>query len=127
MIDISGITNLIGKFVPDVDKAKELEAKIKETTERSLQQAIQSDKEIRLAELNSGGLNAVWRPIAALLIFAILGLRWLIYPLIMLIRDVFNLSFYMPMEYDLPDNLYLLATAFVSIYAYGRSIEKRFK
>jgi hypothetical protein len=51
---IDNLFGLVNKFVPDADKAKELEAQIKTAQEEALKQAVAADKEVRLAELRKG-------------------------------------------------------------------------
>ena len=122
---IDNLFGLINKFVTDADKAKELEAKIKTAQEAALKQAVEADKQVRLAELRKGGIAAIWRPLAAMSIFATLFLHWFIYPLAHMIITAFNLNAWLPAFTPLPMEFYGLAAAFVSVYAYGRSMEKR--
>ena len=63
---ISDILGIASKFIPDQTKIAELEAELSSKMEDSLQKAVDSDKEIRLAEMNQGGIASIWRPIAAL-------------------------------------------------------------
>jgi hypothetical protein len=122
---IDNLFGLVNKFVPDADKAKELEAQIKTAQEEALKQAVAADKEVRLAELRKGGIAAAWRPLAALSLFTTITFHWLIIPLARVIITVGNFNAYMPQLEPLPMEFYGLAGAFVSIYAYGRSMEKR--
>lgn len=122
---ISDLIGIVGKFIPDHDKAKELEAKIQEAHNKALTAAVESDKEIQLAEMKSGGLRSAWRPMAAIMVFMCLFLYWFVYPLSLMIIGWFDLPIYMPELPELPLEFYGLATAFISIYAYGRSLEKR--
>lgn len=122
---LDNLFGLVNKFVPDTDKAKELEAKIRTAQEAALKQAVESDKEVRLAELRKGGIASKWRPLAALSIFATLFLHWFIYPLCRMVITGLDLNAILPQLEPLPTEFYGLAAAFVSIYAYGRSMEKR--
>ena len=119
------ILGLINKFIPDASKAKELEASIKGSYEKTFQKALESETQIRLVEMKQKGIVSKWRPLAAIAIFLCLFLYWFIYPLTMIIIGLFDLNVYLPQLPELPIEFYGLATAFVSIYAFGRSIEKR--
>lgn len=122
MFDILG---LVTKFIPDINQAKKLEAKIKEAHNKALTSAIEADKEIRLAELRNGGLASKWRPMAAIMTYMCIFLYWFIYPALMIMINLFDLNIYLPLLPELPLEFYGLAIAFISIYAYGRSLEKR--
>lgn len=122
---ISELLGLVNKFVPNKGKAKELEAKIQEAHSKALTMAVAADKDIKLAELKKGGIASIWRPISAMSVFATIFLHWFIFPLMRATIVVFDLNVYLPQLESLPLEFYGLATAFVSIYAYGRSLEKR--
>ena len=92
--------------------------------ESTFKAAIEADKDIRLAELRTGGIASKWRPIAATSIFATLFLHWVIVPIVHLVIVIGDYNVYMPQLEPLPIEYYGLALAFVSIYAYGRSREK---
>ena len=122
---IDGLVGLISKFVPNKDLAKKLEAKVQNAHTAALSKAVEADKDVKIAELKAGGIAAKWRPIGALSIFGTLFLHWFIYPLCRIIVGLFNLNVYLPQLESLPLEYYGLALAFVSIYAHGRSMEKR--
>ena len=125
---IGNILELITKFIPDTDKAKELETQLNKEFEKTLRSAVEADKEIRLAEMKSDNwLQSRWRPIAALIVFFTFFVRFPLYFILQLIVNIFEINVYIPILEDLPADFYLIGTAFVSIYAYGRSQEKRFK
>jgi len=125
---LSDIFAIIRKVVPDSDAGAKLEAQIQESYDKALIEGVKADKEIRLAEMSSSNwLQSRWRPIAALIVFGALFVRFPLYHTLLLAVNWFDLPIYLPDLEDLPRDFYLLATAFVSIYAYGRSQEKRFK
>lgn len=124
---ISDLIGIVSKFIPDKSTAAVLEAEIQKAHSDALKQAVEADKEIKLAELHAGGIAALWRPIAALMIFLCLFLYWFIYPLLLICVGWFNMDVYLPQLPDLPTDFYTLSMAFISIYAYGRSLEKRGK
>jgi hypothetical protein len=93
-----------------------------------LKSAVEADRDIRLAEMQSDSwLQRSWRPIAALIVFMAIFVRFPLYHLLQLIVNYLNLDIYLPILEDLPQDFYLMATAFISIYAYGRTQEKRFR
>ncbi len=124
---IGDLLSLISKVVPNKGKAKELEAKIAIAHNDALQGAVKADVEVRIAELKSGGLAAVWRPLAAIMTYLCVFLYWFIYPLVQIIISIGNFDVYLPQLEPMPLEFYGLSTAFVSIYAFGRSLEKRSK
>ena len=125
MLDIiNTVLGTVNKFIPDRDAQLKLEAELRGKMEDGLKAAVDADKEIRLAELQAGGLAAKWRPLAAISIFLTLFLHWFILPLVRVIIVVGDFNVYYPELDMLPIEYYGLALAFISIYAYGRSREK---
>jgi len=125
---LSDIFAIIRKVVPDSDAGAKLEAQIQESYDKALIEGVKADKDIRLAEMQADNwLQSRWRPISALIVFGAIFVRFPLYHLLQLIVNTYNLNIYLPELEELPSDFYLLATAFVSIYAYGRSQEKRFK
>ena len=125
---LSDIFSIIKSVIPDKGKAQELEAQIQKSYDAALTAGVKADKEIRLAEMNSDAvLQRSWRPIAALIVFSAIFVRFPLYHALLLIVNWFDLPIYLPMLEDLPRDFYMMATAFISIYAYGRTQEKRLK
>ena len=122
---ISEALNIINKFIPDKGKANKLKAEVEIVFQNTLSEAVKSDTKVRLAELKSTGISSIWRPLAALMTFACLFLYWFVYPSIQIMVALFDLNIYLPELRDLPSEFYALSGVFVSIYAYGRSMEKR--
>ena len=124
---LGAILGIANKFIPDKNKQKQFEKEMKVSYEKTFQDAINADKDIRLAELKTGGIAAKWRPFGAFTVFLILGLYWFVYPLLIMVNDVFWLDISISKLPPLPIEFYGLALAFVSIYAHGRSLEKRIR
>ena len=99
--------------------------KSKVASEVQLVKATEADTKLRMKELDAKGLKGLWRPLAATSIFLTLFLHWFIYPALMIVVATFNLDIYLPQLPELPMEFYGLAIAFISIYAHGRSLEKR--
>lgn len=122
---LDSILDLAKRFIPDKDKQKEFEAKMKTEYEKTFQKAIDADKAIQLASIKKGGINALWRPFGAIGTFSTLFFHWLIYPIIKVIIVAGNFNVYLPQLDKLPIEFYGVALAFISIYTHGRSMEKR--
>jgi hypothetical protein len=119
---------IIGKVIPDKGEEARLKAKIQQSYDNALTEGVKADKEIRLAEMKSDSfLQSRWRPIAALVVFLAIFVRFPLYYFMKLMVGWFDLNVWLPELEDLPQDFYMMATAFISIYAYGRSQEKRFK
>lgn len=119
------VLDIINKFIPDVDEAKRLSAQVEIAHQKAINAAVDADKQVRLAELRKGGIASIWRPLAALMIFFCLFLYWGIYPTLQIFIGLFNLNIYLPELTPLPENFYFLGSLFITIYAAGRSLEKR--
>ena len=125
---LDDIFKIIGKVIPDTNQAAKLKAEIQTSYDRALTEGVKADKEIRLSEMNSDSwLQRSWRPIAALIVFLAIFVRFPLYHLLQLIINCYGLDIYLPELEDLPEDFYMMATAFISIYAFGRSQEKRYR
>jgi len=125
---ISEILSTVNKFIPDKNQAEKFKAEVEKAYNDALKSAVEADRDIRLAEMQSDSwLQRSWRPIAALILFMAIFVRFPLYHLLQLIVNYLNLDIYLPILEDLPQDFYLMATAFISIYAYGRTQEKRFR
>lgn len=122
---LSEALSIINKFIPDKGKANKLKAEVETVFQNTLSKAVEADTKVRLAELKSKGISKIWRPLAAIMTFSCLFLYWFVYPSLQIIVALFDLNIYLPELRDLPTEFYLLGGSFVSIYAYGRSMEKR--
>lgn len=122
------VFSIINKVVPDKNEQLKIQAQIEDSYNKALTEGVKADKEIRLAEMNSDSwLQSRWRPIAALIVFLAIFVRFPLYHILKLCVGWFDLYIYLPELEDLPQEFYMMATAFISIYAYGRSQEKRFR
>lgn len=125
---LSDIFEIINKVVPNTNHAAKLKADIKLSYDKALTQGVKANKDIVLAEMSSDSwLQRSWRPIAALIVFIAIFVRFPLYHLLKLLVGWYDLNVYLPELEDLPSDFYLMATAFISIYAHGRSVEKRFR
>jgi hypothetical protein len=128
MIPIIGeILGLAGKFIPDQTKLAELEAELSSKMEDTLKQAVDADKEIRLAEMAKGGIASVWRPIAALTLTMIVVFHQLVIPLMGFYSYFANedrLWQFVESTEPLPTYFWIAYIAFINVYAAGRSFEK---
>lgn len=123
---LSDIFKLITKVVPDTNASEKMKRDIQVSYDKALTEGVKAHREIVLAEMQSDSwLQRSWRPIAALTVFSAIFVRFPLYHLLRLIVGYFNLNIYLPELEDLPSDFYLMATAFISIYAHGRSVEKR--
>ena len=96
--------------------------------DKALSEGVKANRDIVLAEMQSDSwLQRSWRPLAALIVFGAIFVRFPLYHLLRLIVGMYDLNIYLPELEDLPSDFYLMGTAFISIYAHGRSIEKRFR
>ena len=124
---LSSIMNIAEKFVPDQTKLAELESELSSKMEDSLQQAVNSDKEIRLAEMAKGGIASIWRPIAALSLTLIVVFHHLLIPMLGFYAYFANedrLWQYVESTEPLPMYFWIAYIAFINVYAAGRSFEK---
>jgi hypothetical protein len=125
---LSDILSIISKVVPNPSKAAQLKADIETSYNKALEEGIKANKEIILAESSSDSwLQRSWRPISALIVFTAIFVRFPLYHFLRMMVGWFDLPIYLPELEDLPQDFYMMATAFISIYAYGRTQEKRFK
>lgn len=125
---LTEIVSIINKFIPDKSKADEMASQVEKAYTESLNKAVEADLELRLAEIKSDAwLQSRWRPLSALIVFSALLIRFPLYHLLLLIVGLFNMNVYLPELEPLPMEFYGMATAFISIYAYGRSVEKRYR
>lgn len=125
---LSDIFKLITKVVPDSSAAEKMKRDIALSYDKALSEGVKANKEVVLAEMQSDSwLQRSWRPIAALVVFGAIFVRFPLYHLSRLIISWYDLNIYIPELEELPSDFYLMATAFISIYAHGRSLEKRMR
>ena len=115
---IAGVTNLVGQFIEDKDKANELETAIKRKLLSLEQSVIDAQKEIIVAEANSQSFIARnWRPIMMLTFVFIIANNYILFPYISLFGGT-------AMVLEIPPDMWGLLKIGVGGYVIGRSGEK---
>ena len=113
------ISDIVNRVLPaDANKAGEIEREIRLSLLENEEKLENMRGQIVLAEANSGSwLTSTWRPLLMMIIVSIIALNYLIFPLISLTLGV-------PLEIDLPSELWTLLNIGVGGYVVGRSGEK---
>jgi len=113
------IGDIVNRVLPaDANKAGEIEREIRLSLLENEEKLENMRGQIVLAEANSGSwLTSTWRPLLMMIIVSIIALNYLIFPLISLTLGV-------PLEIDLPSELWTLLNIGVGGYVVGRSGEK---
>ena len=113
------ISDIVNRVLPaDANKAGEIEREIRLSLLENEEKLENKRGQIVLAEANSGSwLTSTWRPLLMMVIVSIIALNYLIFPLISLTLGV-------PLEIDLPSELWTLLNIGVGGYVVGRSGEK---
>ena len=112
------ITKLVGRLVPDSDKAAEVEREVKLALLEHTDSLEQMRGKIVLSEAKSSSwLTASWRPLLMMVIVAIVAVNYLIFPIL-------NLFIEQELMIDLPLELWNLLQIGVGGYIVGRSGEK---
>ena len=115
---IAGVTNLVGQFIEDKDKANELETAIKRKLLSLEQSVIDAQKEVIVAEATSQSFIARnWRPIMMLTFVFIIANNYIIFPYISLFGGT-------AMVLEIPPDMWGLLKIGVGGYVMGRSGEK---
>ena len=115
---IAGVTNLVGQFVEDKDKANELETAIKRKLLSLEQSVIDAQKEVIVAEATSQSFIARnWRPIMMLTFVFIIANNYIFFPYISLFGGT-------AMVLEIPPDMWGLLKIGVGGYVMGRSGEK---
>jgi len=115
---VSGVTNLVGKFVEDKDKANELEHAIKAQLLSDEVKFVSYQRDIITAEAKSGSwLASNWRPITMLVFVFIIANNYILFPYIQLFGGKAT-----PLE--IPPEMWKLLTLGIGGYIAGRSVEK---
>ena len=115
---IAGVTNLVGQFIEDKDKANELETAIKRKLLSLEQSVIDAQKEVIVAEATSQSFIARnWRPIMMLTFVFIIANNYIFFPYIKLFGGT-------AMVLEIPPDMWGLLKIGVGGYVLGRSGEK---
>ena len=82
---VKGVTDLVGQFVEDKDKANELETAIKNKLIGLEQEVVKAQRDVIVAEANSQSFIARnWRPIMMLTFVFIIANNYILFPYVQL-------------------------------------------
>ena len=82
---VKGVTDLVGQFVEDKDKANELETAIKNKLVGLEQEVVRAQRDTIVAEANSQSFIASnWRPIMMLTFVFIIANNYILFPYVQL-------------------------------------------
>ena len=115
---VKGVTDLVGQFVEDKDKANELETAIKNKLINLEQEVVRAQRDTIVAEANSQSFIARnWRPIMMLTFVFIIANNYILFPYVQLFGGT-------ALELKIPDAMWGLLKIGVGGYVVGRSGEK---
>jgi len=115
---VKGVTDLVGQFVEDKDKANELETAIKNKLIGLEQEVVRAQRDTIVAEANSQSFIARnWRPIMMLTFVFIIANNYILFPYVQLFGGT-------ALELEIPDAMWGLLKIGVGGYVVGRSGEK---
>jgi|TARA_R110002110_G_scaffold52660_3_gene152955 hypothetical protein len=115
---VKGVTDLVGQFVEDKDKANELETKIKNKLLSLEQEVITAQRDVIVAEAKSQSFIARnWRPIMMLTFVGIIANNYILFPYITLFGGTAT-------TLEIPPDMWALLKIGVGGYVMGRSGEK---
>tara|TARA_R110000824_G_scaffold182458_1_gene363300 strand:+ start:250 stop:648 length:399 start_codon:yes stop_codon:yes gene_type:complete len=115
---VKGVTDLVGQFVEDKDKANELETAIKNKLIGLEQEVVKAQRDVIVAEANSQSFIARnWRPIMMLTFVFIIANNYILFPYVQLFGGT-------SLELEIPDAMWSLLKIGVGGYVCGRSGEK---
>ena len=115
---VKGVTDLVGQFVEDKDKANELETAIKNKLIGLEQEVVKAQRDTIVAEANSQSFIARnWRPIMMLTFVFIIANNYILFPYVQLFGGT-------ALELEIPDAMWGLLKIGVGGYVMGRSGEK---
>lgn len=121
---IDQILGIVGKFVPDTNKAKELEAQIATEYTKSIEKIKMQQAEIIKAEQKVGGITANWRPYLMVMCMCIIFIHFLLTNVVPYIIVVSGSDIYYPILEDLSPNLWSFLEVGIGGYIGARSLEK---
>jgi predicted MFS family arabinose efflux permease len=115
---VKGVTDLVGQFVEDKDKANELETAIKNKLIGLEQEVVKAQRDTIVAEAKSQSFIARnWRPIMMLTFVFIIANNYILFPYVQLFGGT-------ALELEIPDAMWSLLKIGVGGYVMGRSGEK---
>ena len=115
---IKGVTNLVGKFVEDPDKANELKTEIKKSLMDMERELVKSQTAVIVAEAKSQSFIAQnWRPMIMLIFGAIILNNYILFPYIQMFGGT-------AIKLALPPAMWELLKIGIGGYIVGRTGEK---
>jgi len=117
---IGAIIDIVGKFIPDGNKAKEAAVQLEKEYTKQLE--MQSD--IIKSEIKSGGITAKWRPYTMMAFVTMVVLHWVMYDVVPFIIVTFDINMYYPQDPGFTDGLLDLIKIGLGGYIGARTIEK---
>ena len=115
---VKGVTDLVGQFVEDKDKANELETAIKNKLVSLEQEVVKAQRDIIVAAATSQSFIARnWRPIMMLTFVFIIANNYILFPYVQLFGGT-------ALELEIPEAMWGLLKIGVGGYVVGRSGEK---
>ena len=115
---VKGVTDLVGQFVEDKDKANELETAIKNKLVNLEQEVVKAQRDVIVAEANSQSFIASnWRPIMMLTFVFIIANNYILFPYVQLFGGT-------AIELKIPEAMGGLRKIGVGGYVVGRRGEK---
>lgn len=117
---IDSILNIVNKFVPDADKAKELAVEM----ERETTKQIEARTSVIKQEMASGGLASKWRPLTALTFVGMVVIHFVMYDIFPWLRSVCDWKIWVPQDPGHTEGLLDLIKICLMGYIGSRSVEK---
>lgn len=115
---IEPITNLISEYIPDADKAAELESAIRLSLLNHEEALVNASRDVIVAEAQGESwLQRSWRPIIMLMFGAILCNNYILAPYV----EAFSGT---AVVLEIPDGMWGLLTVGLGGYVVGRTVEK---
>lgn len=115
---IEPITNLISEYIPDADKAAELESAIRLSLLSHEEALVNASRDVIVAEAQGESwLQRSWRPLIMLMFGAILCNNYILAPYV----EAFSGT---AVVLEIPDGMWNLLTVGLGGYVVGRTIEK---
>lgn len=115
---IEPISGLISEYIPDADKAAELEAQIRLSLLSHEAALVNASRDVIVAEARGESwLQRSWRPIVMLMFAAIIGNNYIVAPYV----GAFSGT---AVVLEIPDGMWNLLTVGLGGYVVGRTVEK---
>ena len=121
---LDNILGIINKFIPDQDKAKELEAKVMSEHIKAIEKVKIEQANIIKKEQSMGGITAKWRPYLMVLCMSMIGIHFLLTQVLPFMIVTSGLNIYYPILDDLSPELWGFLRLGIGGYIGARSLEK---